>query len=666
MKNELGTKSLLRILDSKYDLMGLIDIQNNVFEILHKSNETWNLKKFDTYTTVYEFVLSSIVDEEELDRFISLFSLENLKENVQKKIDLTRECDIRCHVQDRQEWIHIKGYDMTDVKGYEGVMLVEVRSISHEKNTESSFAAFQTAVQQTYEYIMGVNAENNQCRCLYNSMAKDHPELSSSVSYEDFIQSSLPDVHPDDAITYFDSINMNHIKEELSDKHAFYLQIRFPVNKEYRWFEISICRIPSLDKNDEPLSFLFLIRDIHEQKKKDLQQHDKLSWALQEAEKANTAQREFMANISHEIRTPLNAIRGMSDLMLSEKEIKMDNIHKYSQIINDSSSYLLKIIDDLLDFSTLSSGNFIFNEESYDTNTLLKDIQKAVAAKKTKMVNFSIETDEMLPVSLYGDVTHLKRAIINLIDNAFKYTISGDVILKIVWEDSGMGDGNLHITVTDTGIGIKKEKEEEIFNLFTQVEKKSTTRTNGLGMGLPIAKSIIEHMGGELTFESEYKKGSSFFITVPQTVLDAKPFGTILEHEDELYSDVPENITGKNFLVVDDNKMNQEVMQVILEEMGANVTSCMNGKDAIKMITKDQKFDLIFMDHFMPDLDGIETTKKIRQLDNDYCKQIPIIAFTANAVSGAKKMYLENGMNDILLKPIDIKSLKRIFKKWIN
>lgn len=665
MKIELGTKSLLRILDSKYDLMGLIDVNNNVFEILHKSNETWNLKKFDTYSSVYQLILDTMIEGKQREHFISLFSLECLKEHIKQNKDLTRECEVNCHIQGHQEWLYLKGYDMSDVKGYEGIILLEARTVSHEKNNQSEFAAYQTAVQQTYEYIMGVNAETNSCKCLYRSNEQEYPIDKAFTSYEDFINMSLPDVNPEDAITYFDSIQLDYVREELADKHAFFIQVRFSVRGEYRWFEICICRFSTMEETSGSLSFLFLIRDIHEQKELEQKQHDKISWALQEAEKANRTQREFMANISHEIRTPLNAVRGMSDLMLSEKEITMNNVHKYSQIIKDSSTYLLKIIDDLLDFSTLSSGNFVFNEESYETNALLKDILKTIATKKTKMVNFSIETDEMLPVSLYGDVTHLKRAIINIIDNAFKYTISGEVILKVTWEDSGMGDGILHITVSDTGIGIKKDKEDEIFDLFTRVEKKSASKTDGLGMGLPIAKLLIQHMGGELSFESEYKKGSTFYIKVPQTVLDAKPFGTILEHEDELYNDLPSNITGKSFLVVDDNEMNQEVMQVILEEMGATVTSCMSGKDAISVLSHGNKFDLIFMDHFMPGLDGIETTTHIRKMDNDYCRHVPIIAFTANAVSGAKAMYLNNGMNDVLLKPIDIKGLKRIFRKWL-
>ncbi len=386
-----------------------------------------------------------------------------------------------------------------------------------------------------------------------------------------------------------------------------------------------------------------------------------------EAIEANKSKSLFLSNMSHEIRTPINTILGMNEMIIREEDNPV--ISDYAMSIKDAGDLLLSIVNDILDFSKIEAGmvNMIYAE--YQITDVIKDAYNMMATPiSNKNLDFILDIDENLPTSFVGDDTKLYQIVVNLLNNAKKYTHTGFVKLSVSGKSDG-GDYYLHISVSDSGIGVKKEDLEKLQESFVRVDEKRNKNVEGTGLGLAIVRSYLEIMGADLNIESEYEKGSAFSFDIKQMVTDYTPIGDFnkilskarirKEYNAMFYA------PDARVLVVDDNENNLKVITALLKETGVNLDTASDGDTAIAK-AHDNKYDLIFMDHMMPGTDGITAFHRIREDESSCCRETPIVVLTANAIAGAQKNYIEEGFNDYLTKPIIPENLEKMVLKHLD
>ncbi|MCR4961229.1 MAG: PocR ligand-binding domain-containing protein [Lachnospiraceae bacterium] len=506
-----------------------------------------------------------------------------------------------------------------------------------------------------------------------------------------------------------------------------------------------------------------------------------------ELKRANAVKSDFLANMSHEIRTPMNAVIGLSNLAL--REPITDITRGYINQIKDSGQVLLRLINDILDYSKVEAGKLEINPIEYEPMSVFNDVVSTIMVRlNDKPVELVLSVIPDVPKVLYGDNIRIRQILLNISNNATKFTQSGHILIGIDWEPVDLETISLKIIVQDTGIGIKKEDLGKLFKSFQQVDSKRNRNIEGTGLGLSLSKKLLEEMGGEIKVESVYGEGSTFSFSLPQKVVDRKPFVHVDEphkfsfgilssnadvekdflrdcaflsvsataispnsnivfeidnwaqtnKEKEKYFAVDEEMFEVNkdlitkihyvhrdinvvliagffsdvrkwmeysfvqilrkpvsvfnlsallnheeynldasleeesrffaapeakILIVDDNPVNLTVATGLLEPLKMQIFTATSGKEALEMLN-DEQFDIIFMDHMMPEMDGVETTRVIRRLYPAYMNT-PIVALTANAVGGAKELFLSEGMNDFIAKPIELKSFVATTKRWL-
>ena len=373
--------------------------------------------------------------------------------------------------------------------------------------------------------------------------------------------------------------------------------------------------------------------------------------AMEREKIANQAKSQFLANMSHEIRTPMNGVIGMTDLLLEEK--LSESQLQYVKDIKMSADSLLNIINDILDLSKISGGKLQIIPADIEIGAMLQNVVSMMSfSAHAKGLEFIDDIRIRFPAYVRVDDVRLKQVIVNLLSNAIKFTKSGSVRLTAVIED-----GNIKFEVSDTGIGIKKENLSLIFTAFEQADKQKNRAIKGTGLGLSISKSLIELMDGRIWVESVYGAGSTFFVSIPY--IHGNESAVETTESAFAYICAP---TAK-VLLVDDIQINLTVGAGLLRMCGITADVALSGYEAIDLV-KARDYDIIFMDHMMPELDGIETMKIIRNIGEKY-RKLPIIALTANAVNESKAMMLDSGMNDFLAKPMDKAALMAILKKWL-
>jgi signal transduction histidine kinase/FixJ family two-component response regulator/HPt (histidine-containing phosphotransfer) domain-containing protein len=409
------------------------------------------------------------------------------------------------------------------------------------------------------------------------------------------------------------------------------------------------------------LLLIMHIRNKHEAKRLEAIVRDRtqeLEVQTQLAHAASEAKSQFLASMSHEIRTPMNAIIGMSDLMRTDN---LDTVQQgYFMDIKKMAKSLLQIINDILDFSKIEAGKMEIVPCHFNVQALFDNIcsmsQFTVQAKE---LEFRRGFDPAIPPTLYGDETRLRQIVTNIVSNAIKYTRQGFVTLNFSrtwWK----GKDCLLITVEDSGIGIQKEDLPKLFGVFQQFDSAKNRGIVGTGLGLSITKNLVTMMGGEITAFSEYEKGSVFSVYLP--LVEGDP-GKI---EQKGVAERVSAVGDVSVLVVDDNPINLTVAQGFLGTHNIRPDTAQSGVEAIEMVRK-KRYDLVFMDHMMPGMDGIEAAQAIRVLDSadSWYRNMPIVALSANAVTGAREAFLDAGMDDFLPKPIEADSLNMILLKWL-
>lgn len=384
------------------------------------------------------------------------------------------------------------------------------------------------------------------------------------------------------------------------------------------------------------------------------------------AEKANAAKSAFLSNMSHEIRTPMNAIMGMADVAL-RKEMSSE-VKSCLSVIKSSAAGLLEIINDILDSSKIEAGKIDIVSDAYSTCSLINDVRAMIDARNAdKKLPVYYHIGENIPAKLEGDIVRIKQVMVNYATNAIKYTDSGRIDITLEVHDGPDGSVLLYYAVKDTGQGIKEEDMSKLFNMYAQVDIKKNHHKEGTGLGLAISKQLVELMNGHVDVQSTYGSGSTFSFEIPQVVVNPAPIGDMEEHSVNDYvaeEDYMFRAPDVRILLVDDNELNREVAKALMEPIGLMIDEADDGLRAVNM-AKDTLYDLILMDNLMPVMSGEEAARVIRNMDDSVNKDTPIIALTADAVSGVKEKLIESGMNDFISKPINISIACTKMRKYI-
>lgn len=414
------------------------------------------------------------------------------------------------------------------------------------------------------------------------------------------------------------------------------------------------------DTYHEVLGYIIIVDDVTDQK----ENMEELEKARISAVIANRAKSTFLAQMSHEIRTPLNTVLAMDEMILRKSQ--SENILRYADYIKVAGESLLGIINDILDLSKLEEGKIQISHESYILLDTMRDIVNFESLKmKEKGLKFKVHVAKEMPFAMYGDKMRVKQAVTNILNNAVKYTDEGMVWLRLNWREKSFKQGELVFEVEDTGRGISKENQNKLFAPYERLKEEENQNIEGTGLGLSITKGLIELMGGRIEVESVEGKGSKFTLYIPQGIPGKQEMDALREEKRRKSMKKEEHleVPGMEILVVDDTESNLVIMQELLSRTKANIEVANSGKKALEMV-KAKKYHMIFLDHMMPEMDGIETLHRIRKEAAKINGDTPVIALTANAIVGAREMYLKEGFDDYLSKPVYGERLEEMIYKF--
>lgn len=547
-------------------------------------------------------------------------------------------------------------------------------------NNKSSIAAEGTqwygnivsSTLQAYYEVYYVNLSDNTCKRIYPWYIEDNEFIDYTNEVNRRISGNIICNNSEEDVSTL--LAVDNLKCELKHKDKTeYRYKRQVTNGVFRWCLVSV--VVEKRKNGEPVSVILMIRDIEDVIKKEIEQQLLIEEALAQAESASRAKGKFLSDMSHEIRTPMNVILGYASIAQNNMDNRdQDKVKDCLEKIKEAGNHLIGIINDVLEVSRIEQGKINIENEKSDIYELMTDFYNLVeiqaAVKKQKM---TIDLEGIIDKYVYMDWTRISQVLINLINNAIKYTPVGGHIDVIVKEDcnNNIGD-NIHnyiIIVKDNGRGIDEKDMPSLFDLYTRGAYDNDISVEGTGLGLSISKQIIELMNGTIDVDSKLGEGTTFTVKLPlQYVVRTQDDKNVTDNgKDNNIIKNDQSLSDIKVMVVDDNQYNREIACELLRENGAHIIECASGSEAVDYIKyRNGIVDIILMDVCMPDMDGFEATRLIRQLEKDRWQDIPIVAMTANAFDEDRKKALEHGMNGHIAKPFDIDTFAETVLEYVK
>lgn len=547
-------------------------------------------------------------------------------------------------------------------------------------NNKSSIAAEGTqwygnvvsSTLQAYYEVYYVNLSDNTCKRIYPWYIEDNEFIDYTNEVNRRISGNIICNNSEEDVSTL--LAVDNLKCELKHKDKTeYRYKRQVTNGVFRWCLVSV--VVEKRKNGEPVSVILMIRDIEDVIKKEIEQQLLIEEALAQAESASRAKGKFLSDMSHEIRTPMNVILGYASIAQNNMDNRdQDKVKDCLEKIKEAGNHLIGIINDVLEVSRIEQGKINIENEKSDIYELMTDFYNLVeiqaAVKKQKM---TIDLEGITDKYVYMDWTRISQVLINLINNAIKYTPVGGHIDVIVKEDcnNNIGD-NIHnyiIIVKDNGRGIDEKDMPSLFDLYTRGAYDNDISVEGTGLGLSISKHIIELMNGTIDVDSKLGEGTTFTVKLPlQYVVRTQDDKNVTDNgKDNNIIKNDQSLSDIKVMVVDDNQYNREIACELLRENGAHIIECASGSEAVDYIKyRNGIVDIILMDVCMPDMDGFEATRLIRQLEKDRWQDIPIVAMTANAFDEDRKKALEHGMNGHIAKPFDIDTFAETVLEYVK
>ena len=547
-------------------------------------------------------------------------------------------------------------------------------------NNKSSIAAEGTqwygnvvsSTLQAYYEVYYVNLSDNTCKRIYPWYIEDNEFIDYTNEVNRRISGNIICNNSEEDVSTL--LAVDNLKCELKHKDKTeYRYKRQVTNGVFRWCLVSV--VVEKRKNGEPISVILMIRDIEDVIKKEIEQQLLIEEALAQAESASRAKGKFLSDMSHEIRTPMNVILGYASIAQNNMDNRdQDKVKDCLEKIKEAGNHLIGIINDVLEVSRIEQGKINIENEESDIYELMTDFYNLVeiqaAVKKQKM---TIDLEGITDKYVYMDWTRISQVLINLINNAIKYTPVGGHIDVIVKEDcnNNIGD-NIHnyiIIVNDNGRGIDEKDMPSLFDLYTRGAYDNDISVEGTGLGLSISKQIIELMNGTIDVDSKLGEGTTFTVKLPlQYVVRTQDDKNVTDNgKDNNIIKNDQSLSDIKVMVVEDNQYNREIACELLRENGAHIIECASGSEAVDYIKyRNGIVDIILMDVCMPDMDGFEATRLIRQLEKDRWQDIPIVAMTANAFDEDRKKALEHGMNGHIAKPFDIDTFAETVLEYVK
>lgn len=652
-----------------------LDLERNHFDALKVSDPFLEIfEKNRTWDELIHAYREQFVCEEDRQATDMFYNRTYIKERfVEGKGELSLECKIK--IDGKTRWVRniiIRDEMATDFN----YAMVFVRDI--------------TSAKAEAENIQELTKKNKVMDMLIQGMIKlvDRYVLCDfeKESYQFYSRFECDDYPPEGAYSEFaTSIARRYktVSEKVSIERAFsieYIRKMLPTADDIYKFEYStldekqfkvVSVLPVLWKNGQPAKVLFIIQNTTQEKLVEMESRKMLKDACEAANKANRAKTEFLSNMSHDIRTPMNAIVGMTAIAENSMD-EPERVRGCLERITQSSKHLLNLINEILDMSRIENGkSLLAEEEIYLPNVLDEIVSMTATSAQLHNHEFIVDIQNFSHKYVYGDALKIHQMLFNITSNAVKYTPDGGRIcftaeeLPIRSSDTGC----YQFTVEDNGIGMSEEFQKVIFDPFARAEDEHTSKVQGTGLGTAIANSYAAMMNGTIEVESEMSKGSKFTITIFLKLKDeekSEEKGSVLKGN---WRDIKQcDFSGKRILLVEDNELNSEIAKTLIEMTNARVDVAENGRTALEMLLDKPEtyYHLIFMDIQMPEMNGYEVTRAIRQLDYGYAKTVPIVAMSANAFAEDIFKAKQSGMNDHIAKPLDLNRLVGILEKWLD